>query len=187
MGHLHRFPSPPSLVALDPKYFAAAMEAYKGGQRKNDIMKSLASGVSGADLGSLALYFGLQKPARAQTPAPGDPAAAVNFIRATHMGLAETPRGLAWWRQFFSRDAHLWMWDYPALEVELDLSEEIAVAWWTPFEDLAWVSAEVPEAPTRVSAYRLPHPEAQDVVLWGITYRLLDRLFRVTETTSPAE
>ncbi len=72
-------------------------------------------------------------------------------------------------------------------EVELDLSEEIAVAWWTPFEDLAWVSAEVPEAPTRVSAYRLPHPEAQDVVLWGITYRLLDRLFRVTETTSPAE
>ena len=51
--------------------------------------------------------------------APGDPAAAMNFIRATHMGLAETPRGLAWWRQFFSRDAHLWMWDYPALEVEL--------------------------------------------------------------------
>ncbi|MGI9117394.1 MAG: NUDIX hydrolase [Gaiellales bacterium] len=64
--------------------------------------------------------------------------------------------------------------------VELVLSEEIAMAWWTPFADLAWVSAEVPEAPTRVSAYRLPHAEAQDVVLWGITYRLLDRLFRAT-------
>jgi hypothetical protein len=65
--------------------------------------------------------------------------------------------------------------------VELTLSDEIAVAWWTPFADLQWISAEVPEAPTRVSAYRLPHAEAQDVVLWGITYRLLDRLFRVAQ------
>lgn len=71
--------------------------------------------------------------------------------------------------------------------VQLTLSQEIAVAWWTPFADLQWVSAEVPEAPTRVSAYRLPHPEAQDVVLWGITYRLLDRLFRVTDSTVPPE
>ena len=38
------------------------------------------------------------------------------------------------------------------------------------------VVADVPESPTRVSALRLPYPEAQDVVLWGITYRLLDRL-----------
>ena len=65
--------------------------------------------------------------------------------------------------------------------VELTLSDEIAVAWWTPFADLQWISAEVPETPTRVSAYRLPHAEAQDVVLWGITYRLLDRLFRVAQ------
>lgn len=71
--------------------------------------------------------------------------------------------------------------------VELTLSEEIAVAWWTPFVDLRWVSAEVPDAPTRVSAFELPHPEAQDVVLWGITYRLLDRLFRVTDARSLPE
>lgn len=71
--------------------------------------------------------------------------------------------------------------------VELRLSDEIAVAWWTPFADLEWISAEVPGTPTRVSAYRLPHPEAQDVVLWGITYRLLDRLFRVTATPRPPE
>ena len=38
------------------------------------------------------------------------------------------------------------------------------------------VVADVPESPTRVSALRLPHADAQDVVLWGITYRLLDRL-----------
>jgi len=71
--------------------------------------------------------------------------------------------------------------------VELALSEEIAVAWWTPFADLEWVSAEVPGAPTRVSAFQLPHAEAQDVVLWGITYRLLDRLFRVTKTAALPE
>ena len=60
--------------------------------------------------------------------------------------------------------------------VEIALSEEIAQAWWTPFADLELVVADVPESPTRVSALRLPHADAQDVVLWGITYRLLDRL-----------
>ena len=68
-------PGMPSLVALDPKYFVAAMNAYKSGQRKHDLMKSLAAGLSDADLGNVALYYGLQKPARAQTPAQGDPAA----------------------------------------------------------------------------------------------------------------
>ncbi len=64
--------------------------------------------------------------------------------------------------------------------VELSLSEEIAAAWWTPFVDLELISAEVPEAPTRVSAFRLPHADAADVVVWGITYRLLDRLLGIT-------
>lgn len=68
-------PGMPSLVALDPKYFVAAMNAYKGGQRKHDVMKSMAAGLSDADLGNVALYYGLQKPARAQTPSPGDQAA----------------------------------------------------------------------------------------------------------------
>jgi cytochrome c553 len=65
-------PGTPSLVGLDPKYFATAMKAYKGGQRKSDIMKSMASAVSDTDLNNIALYYALQKPARAQTPAPGD-------------------------------------------------------------------------------------------------------------------
>lgn len=63
---------------------------------------------------------------------------------------------------------------------ELTLSDEIACAWWTPFVDLEAIVAEVPGAPTRVSAWRLPHVEAADVVLWGITYRLLDRLLGLT-------
>lgn len=64
--------------------------------------------------------------------------------------------------------------------VDLVLSDEMAAAWWTPFVDLEAVSAEVPEAPTLVSAWRLPHDDAADVVLWGITYRLLDRLLALT-------
>jgi cytochrome c553 len=68
-------PGMPSLVALDPKYFVAAMSAYKSGRRANDMMKALAAGVSDADLGNLAFFYALQKPARAQTPAAGDAAA----------------------------------------------------------------------------------------------------------------
>ena len=68
-------PGMPSLVGFDPKYFVAAMNAYKGGQRKHDMMKSFAAGIRDADLNNIALYYALQKPARAQTPAPGDEAA----------------------------------------------------------------------------------------------------------------
>lgn len=64
----------PSLVGFDPKYFAAAMNAYKGGQRKHDMMKTLAAGVSDSDLSNMALFYALQKPARARTPTPGDQA-----------------------------------------------------------------------------------------------------------------
>jgi len=68
-------PGMPNLVALDPKYFAGAMGAYKSGQRSHDMMKALAAGVSDAELGNVALYYSLQKPARAQTPVAGDAAA----------------------------------------------------------------------------------------------------------------
>ncbi len=65
----------PSLVGLDPKYLVVAMKAYKDGQRKNDMMKSLLAAVSDANLNNIALFYALQPPARAQTPAPGDQAA----------------------------------------------------------------------------------------------------------------
>ena len=74
-GGISKTPGMPNLVGLDPKYFAAAMHAYKSGERKNDLMKSLAAGVSDADAANMALYFALQKPARAQTPSAGDQAA----------------------------------------------------------------------------------------------------------------
>ncbi len=68
-------PGMPSLVGLDPKYFAASVNAYKSGQRKHDMMKSLVATLSDESVNNMALYYALQKPARAQTPAPGDQAA----------------------------------------------------------------------------------------------------------------
>jgi cytochrome c553 len=68
-------PGSPSLAGLDPKYLVAAIKAYKSGQRKQDLMKSLVAGVSDAEAANLALFYGLQKPARAGTPAAGDAAA----------------------------------------------------------------------------------------------------------------
>jgi cytochrome c553 len=65
----------PSLVALDPKHFYDVTIAYKNGQRKHDMMKSIAAGISDADLKNVALFYALQKPARAKTPSAGDVAA----------------------------------------------------------------------------------------------------------------
>jgi cytochrome c553 len=65
----------PSLVGLDPKYFVAAVKAYKGGQRKHDMMKTLVSGVSEAEVNNIALFYALEKPGKAKTPASGNAAA----------------------------------------------------------------------------------------------------------------
>jgi len=62
----------PNLLALDPKYFATAMAAYKGGQRRNDMMKPIAAGLSDIDVNAVALYYALQKPAKSANPAKGD-------------------------------------------------------------------------------------------------------------------
>jgi cytochrome c553 len=74
-GGVTRIPGMPNLVGLDPKYLVAAMKAYKSGQRKHDMMKSLLGALGDAELNNIALYYALQKPARAQTPATGNAAA----------------------------------------------------------------------------------------------------------------
>ena len=74
-GGVSKTPGMPSLVGQDPKYLVAAMKAYKSGQRKNEMMKTLLSAQADAELNNVALYYALQKPARAQTPAAGDQAA----------------------------------------------------------------------------------------------------------------
>jgi cytochrome c553 len=70
-----RIPGTPSLGGLDPKYLAGAMAAYKSGGRKHDMMKSLVAALGEADMNNIALYYALQKPAKAAAPAAGDAAA----------------------------------------------------------------------------------------------------------------
>ena len=70
-----KIPGMPSLIGLDPKYFVAAVNGYKSGQRKHDMMKTLVSALGDADINNIALYYANQKPAKAQTPSPGNQAA----------------------------------------------------------------------------------------------------------------
>ncbi len=65
----------PSLIGLDPKYFVAAINAYKGGERKHDMMKALVSDLSDAEISNIALFYGLQSPEKAKTPSAGNVAA----------------------------------------------------------------------------------------------------------------
>jgi cytochrome c553 len=51
------------------------MQAYKSGQRKNEIMKPMVSALTDADINNIALYYALQRPTRAQTPAGGNASA----------------------------------------------------------------------------------------------------------------
>lgn len=69
-----QMPGTPNLAGLDPKYLISAVKAYQGGQRKNDLMKSMVAAVSEADLPNIALFYALQKPSRSKTPAPGQAA-----------------------------------------------------------------------------------------------------------------
>ena len=72
---ISKVPGMPSLVGFDPKYFVAAVNAYKNSQRKHDMMKTLVSALSEAELNNIALFFAMQKPAKAQTPSQGNQAA----------------------------------------------------------------------------------------------------------------
>jgi len=70
-----QIPGMPSLVGLDPKYLITAMQAYKSGQRKNDMMKGMVAAVPDVAMTNVALYYALLAPARAKTPTAGDAAA----------------------------------------------------------------------------------------------------------------
>lgn len=72
---ISQIPNMPSLVGLDPKYLVDAMKAYKNGQRKNDTMKAMLAAVAETAMNNVALFYALQKPERAKTPAAGDQAA----------------------------------------------------------------------------------------------------------------
>jgi cytochrome c553 len=62
----------PNLIGEDPQYLVAAMKDYRSGKRKNDTMKAMVAALADPDMNHIALFYALQKPARAQTPAEGD-------------------------------------------------------------------------------------------------------------------
>jgi cytochrome c553 len=67
-----RMPGSANLIGEDPQYLVAAMKDYKTGQRKNDTMKAMLAALGDADMNDIALFYALQEPGRAQTPAKGD-------------------------------------------------------------------------------------------------------------------
>lgn len=73
-GGVSALPGTPSLAGLEPKYFAAAMAAYKTGGRRHEPMKSFAAGMDDATVANIALHYALQKPQKARTPAAGNAA-----------------------------------------------------------------------------------------------------------------
>ena len=71
-GGVSRIAGMPNLAGFDPRSFVAAMKAYRSGQRKDDTMKGMVASLSDADISNLSLYYALEKPGRAQTPAAGN-------------------------------------------------------------------------------------------------------------------
>lgn len=72
---ISKMPGMPNLLGIDPKYIVTSIKAYTKGERKHDMMKTLVSALSDADLENIALFYALQKPGKAQTPSPGNQAA----------------------------------------------------------------------------------------------------------------
>ena len=60
---------------------------------------------------------------------------------------------------------------------ELELSAELEAVYWVPLSALVPVTASVAELPgSEVPAYALELPGGQRLVVWGITYAILERL-----------
>jgi len=76
------------------------------------------------------------------------PDAATRFVQATNMGVEHSPRGLAWARSLFSRDAHLWMWDYSSMELELRQAGFVDVR-RASFRDSTFAGFEAVESKSR--------------------------------------
>lgn len=68
-------PGIPSLVGQGTKYLVTAMAAYKTGERKNDTMKAMVAQLAPLTMNNIALFYALQRPARAATPVAGNPSA----------------------------------------------------------------------------------------------------------------
>jgi 8-oxo-dGTP pyrophosphatase MutT (NUDIX family) len=65
---------------------------------------------------------------------------------------------------------------------ELELSAELEAVYWVPLDSLVPVTARVAELPdSDVPAYALELPGGDQLVVWGITYAILERLRALPE------
>jgi cytochrome c553 len=79
---ISKMPGTPSLVGLDPQYLVTAMQAYKGGQRKNPVMAAFVAGIADVDMKNLALFYALQTPGAPQAPGLGNATAGKAAVAA---------------------------------------------------------------------------------------------------------
>jgi 8-oxo-dGTP pyrophosphatase MutT (NUDIX family) len=64
----------------------------------------------------------------------------------------------------------------------LELSPELDTAAWVPLDELVPVAVRVDELPdTEVPAYEVELPDGDRMVVWGITYAILERLRALPE------
>ncbi|MBM3607955.1 MAG: hypothetical protein FJX29_05810 [Alphaproteobacteria bacterium] len=54
----------PPIVGWPADQFVAVMDSYKKKERENEVMRSIASPLSGEDIAALAAYFATLKPAK---------------------------------------------------------------------------------------------------------------------------
>jgi 8-oxo-dGTP pyrophosphatase MutT (NUDIX family) len=70
----------------------------------------------------------------------------------------------------------------------IELSNELESAHWVPLCELVPVAVRVPELPgADVSAYAVEVPVGDPLVVWGITYAILERLRATTDAPLPRQ
>jgi len=105
-GGVTKRPGIPNLVGQDPEYLTQAMRSYITGQRRHDLMRLVLSGLSEAELQSIASYYARQLPERAKTPPIGDASAGrapTGLCSACHgeLGISVSPA----WPSLAGQDA----------------------------------------------------------------------------------
>ena len=68
-------PGTPGLAGLNPQYLTAAINAYKSGQRKHEMMKSFVTNLSETDVEKVSLYYASQEPTAMPNTLKADAAA----------------------------------------------------------------------------------------------------------------